>query len=319
MNIVITGVCGFIGFSVARNLLKKKNIKVIGIDNINNYYSTKLKKDRLKILKRSKNFIFFKKDIEKENTFKDLISLKIDFFLHFAAQAGVRYSIKYPRKYLNSNIIGFFNVIDFCNKNKIKKLIYASSSSVYGENKIFPLKEKFNINPINFYGYSKKNNEETAEIYSKLYNVRSIGLRFFTIYGEWGRPDMFMLKYLNFLFFKNPKFYLYNHGNHFRDFTYIGDAVNIIEKLIIKKQKNKHEIFNICSNSPIKITKIIELINYYSKRKIKVKGTGLQLADIIKTHGDNKKIKNFTNYKRFTKIDNGIKNLINWYIDYNKI
>ena len=128
-----------------------------------------------------------------------------------------------------------------------------------------------------------------------------------------------MLKYLNFLFFKNPKFYLYNHGNHFRDFTYIGDAVNIIEKLIIKKQKNKHEIFNICSNSPIKITKIIELINYYSKRKIKVKGTSLQLADIIKTHGDNKKIKNFTNYKRFTKIDNGIKNLINWFIDYNKI
>ena len=315
MNIVITGVCGFIGFNVARNLLKKKNIKVIGIDNINNYYSTKLKKNRLKILKSSKNFIFFKKDIENENTFKNLISFKIDFILHFAAQAGVRYSIKYPRKYLNSNIKGFFNVVDFCNKKKIKKLIYASSSSVYGENKIFPLKEKFNINPKNFYGYSKKNNEETAEIYSKLYNVKSIGLRFFTIYGEWGRPDMFYLKYLLYTF-KNKVININNYGNHFRDFTYIGDVVDILTKMLSVKIKSNHEVFNICSNNPIPLMKIVKHLDYLSGKKCKIKKTKLEKVDVIKTHGNNKKIIKLVNKTKFSKLEKGLENTFKWFKNY---
>jgi len=198
-------------------------------------------------------------------------------------------------------------------------LIYASSSSVYGDNKIFPLREEFNVNPKNFYGYSKKSNEEMAEIYANLYHVKSIGLRFFTIYGEWGRPDMFMLKYLQFLFFKKPNFFLYNYGNHFRDFTYIKDVIKIVEKLLKKKLSKNHTVFNICSNNPIKITKIIDIINSVANRKTSVKKTKLQLADIIKTHGSNNKIKKFTRFKKFTKINHGIKNLVYWFIKYNKL
>ena len=158
-----------------------------------------------------------------------------------------------------------------------------------------------------------------ADIYSNLYGVKSIGLRFFTVYGEWGRPDMFMLKYLLFLFYKKPEFYLFNYGKHFRDFTYINDVVLMIEKLIKKKQTKKHNIFNICSNKPIKITKIINKINKYTKKNTLIKKTKLQTADIIKTHGDNKKIKKITDFRKFTNIDDGIKNLIDWFLLYNKI
>ena len=318
-NIVITGVCGFIGFSLAKNLLESRNIKIIGIDNLNDYYSKKLKRDRLKILTKFKNFKFHKFNIEDKNKLFKLSRLKIDCVVNFAAQAGVRYSIKFPRKYINSNIDGFFNILEFCRIFKIKKLIYASSSSVYGDNKIFPLREEFNVNPKNFYGYSKKSNEEMAEIYANLYHVKSIGLRFFTIYGEWGRPDMFMLKYLQFLFFNKPNFYLYNYGNHFRDFTYIKDVTKIIDKLINKKLTKSHTVFNICSNNPVKITKIIDIINSVANKKTLIKKTKLQLADIIKTHGNNNRIKQFTGFKKFTKIDDGIKNLVYWFIKYNKI
>ena len=318
-NIVITGVCGFIGFSLAKALLDTKKTTIIGVDNLNDYYSKKLKKDRFKILKKYKHFKFYKFNIEDKNKLFKLSKLKIDCVINLAAQAGVRYSIKFPRKYINSNINGFFNILEFCKTYKIKKLIYASSSSVYGDNKIFPLKEDFKINPKNFYGYSKKNNEEMAEIYANLYNVKSIGLRFFTIYGEWGRPDMFMLKYLQFLFFNKPNFYLYNYGNHFRDFTYIKDVTKIIDKLINKKLTKSHTVFNICSNNPVKITKIIDIINSVANKKTLIKKTKLQLADIIKTHGNNNRIKQFTGFKKFTKIDDGIKNLVYWFIKYNKI
>ena len=318
MKILITGVCGFIGFNLAHFLLKKK-YKVYGIDNINDYYSTNLKIDRLKILKKYKNFFFFKTDIRKYNNLKNKFNkTKIDIVIHLAAQAGVRYSIEEPRKYIENNIDGFFNIIDLCNKNKIKKIIYASSSSVYGDNKKFPLKENQILKPKNLYASTKANNEETADIFSRFYGLDIIGLRFFTVYGEWGRPDMFMMKYLESNLNKNKKFYLYNYGNHIRDFTYIQDVNNIVFKLIKKKFK-KHQIFNICSNAPTKITDVIDIINQSTGVIGKVLRTSLQKADILKTHGDNKKIKKYINYYNFYNIKNGISNLVNWYKSYHKI
>ena len=318
MKILVTGVCGFIGFNFA-NFLLKKNYKIYGIDNINNYYSIKLKNDRLKILKKNKNFTFFKIDIVDQKKLKNIFSkVKFDIVINFAAQAGVRYSIKEPRKYIENNINGFFNILDLCRIKNIKKIIYASSSSVYGDNVNYPLKEYQILKPKNLYASTKANNEETAEIFSRFYGLNIIGLRFFTVYGEWGRPDMFMMKYLETNLNKKKKFYLYNYGNHFRDFTYIKDVNNIIFKLIKKKIK-KHQIFNICSNKPIKITSIIKIINKLTKVKCKIFKTSLQKADILKTHGDNMKIRKYVNYHKFYDIKNGIFNLVNWYRSYYKI
>jgi len=318
MKILVTGVCGFIGFNFA-NFLLKKNYKIYGIDNINNYYSIKLKNDRLKILKKNKNFTFFKIDIVDQKKLKNIfIKVKFDIVINFAAQAGVRYSIKEPRKYIENNINGFFNILDLCRIKNIKKIIYASSSSVYGDNVNYPLKENQILKPKNLYASTKANNEETAEIFSRFYGLNIIGLRFFTVYGEWGRPDMFMMKYLGTNLNKKKKFYLYNYGNHFRDFTYIKDVNSIIFKLIKKKIK-KHQIFNICSNKPIKITSIIKIINKLTKVKCKIFKTSLQKTDILKTHGDNIKIRKYVNYHKFYDIKNGIFNLVNWYRSYYKI
>jgi UDP-glucuronate 4-epimerase len=206
MKILITGCAGFIGFSLAKALLEKKNF-VIGIDNYDDYYSVKLKKKRISLLKKFKSFKFIKVDISNEILLKkNLKKKKIDIIFHFAAQAGVRYSLVNPQKYIKSNLSGFCNLIDSVKDIKVKKLIYASSSSVYGESKNFPLSEKQPIKPKNIYGMTKKFNEELAENYSKLYNIDMIGLRFFTIFGEWGRPDMFVTKYLTSSFKK--KFFI---------------------------------------------------------------------------------------------------------------
>jgi len=320
LKILITGVAGFIGFNLALDLLKKKQtVYIVGIDNINSYYSQKLKKYRLNELAKYKNFKFHKINIEDESKLSKVFKTKFNFVVHLAAQAGVRYSIINPDSFVKSNIKGFFNILKICKDKKIKKLIYASSSSVYGENKNFPLKESMNINPKNFYAMSKKNNEEMAEIFSKFYGLNIIGLRFFTVFGEWGRPDMFMMKYLKSSFFKKSKFYLYNYGNHLRDFTYINDVTKIIN-LIIKKNKFRgHKIFNICSNKPIKITKVINLINQITKKNPKFYKTSLQKADVIKTHGSNTKICNFTGFKEFTNLKYGLTKTIDWFKKYNKI
>ena len=233
----------------------------------------------------------------------------IQCVINLAAQAGVRYSIKNPRKYVNSNVNGFFNILELSRMHNVKKILFASSSSVYGESKSFPLKENDTLNPKNFYGLTKKNNEEMAKIYSNLYNMNIYGLRFFTVYGEWGRPDMFMLKYLN----SKNKFDLYNKGNHYRDFTYISDVIKIISKLI-KINKKGFNIYNICNNKPIKITKVLQIINKkISKKNLKINKLGLQKADVVKTHGDNSKIIKATKFKNFTSIETGIGNLVKWY------
>ena len=317
MQILITGAAGFIGFNLSKYLLKK-NIKVFGIDNINSYYSRSLKLDRIKELKKFKKFSFGKIDIRSEkNLFIFLKKKKIDIIIHLAAQAGVRYSLLNPTEFVQNNILGFYNVINLAKKNNIKKIFYASSSSVYGDSNNFPLKENQIINPKNIYSLSKKNNEEMAEIFSKQFSIKLVGLRFFTIYGEWGRPDMFLMKYLTSSFDRNKKFYLNNFGNHTRDFTYILDACEIIEKLIFSKKKQmKHQIYNICSNNPIKLLDIIKELNRLTTKKPKIYKRRLQEADVIKTHGSNKKILSIIGNRKFKHIRNGLLNTLNWFKRY---
>ncbi len=316
MKILITGSAGFIGFNFSKFLLVNTNFKIIGLDNFNDYYDVNLKRNRNKILLKFKNYKFKKIDIcNNKNLNKIFKKEKFDFVFHFAAQAGVRYSIKNPRKYIDSNYIGFFNILENSNFYKVKRLFYASSSSIYGENSQFPLKEKYLTYPKNIYGLSKKSNEELSEFYHRYYGLRSIGLRFFTVYGEWGRPDMMMIKYIS-AFFNKKKFILHNFGNHVRDFTYVGDVVKILFLLLKKDNKVKNfEILNVCSNNPIPLSKIIKTMKE-NNIVPKIKKTSLQMADIIKTHGDNKKILRITNFRKFSSIKESINKTIIWYKEY---
>ena len=313
MKILITGVAGFIGFNFSNFLLKKTNFDIVGIDNLNNYYSVNVKKKRLNLLKKSKKFKFIKLDLTNKKKLKKVFKQKIDIVFHFAAQAGVRYSLVNPSAYIDSNIMGFFNVIDFSIKAKIKKIFYASSSSVYGDSKKFPLKEDDIINPKNIYGLTKKNNEEIAELISLNNKISIIGLRFFTVFGEWGRPDMLIYKYLRSIFNKREKFYLNNYGNHTRDFTYINDVNKILFSLLKKNISIGHHLFNICSNNPIKITKVLNLISNEIRVKPRIYKRKFQKADVKKTHGNNGRIIKYSKVHKFTKINSAIIKTTLWY------
>ena len=319
MQILITGCCGFIGFSYAQFLLKKyKNTEIIGIDSLDNYYSTTLKKNRLKILKSyKKRFIFHKQNLKNfqklENIFKNK---KIKKLFHFAAQAGVRYSFIKPKKYIDSNIISFFNVLELSRKYNIKNVYFASSSSIYGDTKKLPSVEDDISQEKNLYAISKNFNEKFAKIYSEKYNMKIIGLRFFTVYGEWGRPDMFMIKYMLSSKLKKD-FNLYNFGNHKRDFTYINDVVNIVYKVSNLKIKKNYDIFNICSSKPLHLNKIMALLNI-SLGKVNIIKKKRDFADVLDTHGSNKKIQKLIGKYKFTKIEEGINNLVTWFNNYYK-
>ena len=312
MKILITGVAGFIGFSFANYLCKKnKKINVIGIDNFNSYYSTSYKRLRIKELMINKNFKFHKIDIIKYNDLEELFKKNnFDFVFNFAAQAGVRHSIYRPRDYIGSNINGFFNILELIKKYKVKKLFYASSSSVYGEKKFFPTKEEDSLSPINIYSLSKNVNEKMAEIYSRIYNINSIGLRFFTVYGEWGRPDMFLFKIFNSIIKKNF-FELNNAGKHQRDFTYIEDVSFILEKLLKKKLRKKHTVINICSGKTININNLVKLIK--KKNNLKIKKTSRNSADLLKTHGSNKKLLKIIGKYKFKKIEDNLDKIFLWF------
>ncbi len=316
MNILITGCAGFIGYSLTIKLLKKKKIFIYGIDNLNKFYSLKLKKKRLSFLKKHKNFKFLKADINNKNIVSSIFKKhNFDIVFNFAAQAGVRYVLSKPEKFIKSNILGFHNLLEISKNYEIKKFFYASSSSVYGDKNNYPVTEKSNLNPKNIYGMSKKFNEEYINLnFNK--KTKYIGLRFFTVYGEWGRPDMLIFKFLKCVK-DNKFFYLNNNGNHWRDFTYIDDVTKICEKLLSQKFK-KNMIFNICSNKPIHILKVVKYLskkNNYSK----ILNLGNNNFEVLKTHGKNSAIKKFTNFKKFSNFFSNIDKVINWYWKYNKI
>jgi UDP-glucuronate 4-epimerase len=311
MKILITGTAGFIGFSLANELLENTKLKIYGIDNIDDYYSVKLKKKRIKILSRKKNFFFKKIDLNSKNLSKYLNKKNFDYIFHFAAQAGVRYSLVNPEKYIDSNILGYSNLLENLDTSRLKKVIYASSSSVYGDTKKLPTKENENLTPKNIYGYTKIINEQMASYYSKKFNIPFVGLRFFTVYGIWGRPDMFILKILEANHRKNI-FYLNNNGNHLRDFTSIKDVIKICKKVMYKKSKN-NKIYNVCSNRPILITKVLSLIEN-KVGKIRYKNIPKNAADVLNTHGNNNRIKKEFGYKNFENFKTELNKLIDWYI-----
>jgi UDP-glucuronate 4-epimerase len=311
MNILITGCSGFIGFHLSLHFLKKGH-KIFGIDNLNEYYSPILKKKRLFFLKKNKNFSFKKIDISNFNETNKLFSLnKFDIIFHLAAQPGVRNSILNPDQYLQYNIVGFFNIVECARKKKINKIIYASSSSVYGNSKKFPVIEDQIKIPESFYALSKYNNEQLAELYSNVYKMNFIGLRFFTVFGEWGRPDMFIGKLITSCI-KNKKFNLNFFGNHQRDFTYIKDVIGMIDKLWNKRMKKKHIVFNICSDRPLILKKIISIFRKHFN-KVQFKLTKHQIGDVYKTHGSNKFLKKTIGKINITSIEKSLSQTINWY------
>lgn len=314
MRILITGVAGFIGFSLAKNmLLTNKKLEIYGLDNFDNYYSKKIKNLRIGELKKFKKFKFSKIDItERQEIINYCKNKKFTHIVHLAAQAGVRFSELQPKKYLDNNIFGFINLIDACLPNKPKSVVYASSSSVYGDLKQLPAMESQSLNPINIYAMSKKLNEIIAKFSSNYYKINFIGLRYFTVYGEWGRPDMFLFKLFKAFHLKKT-FFLNNSGNHYRDFTYINDVVEFTKRIIFKKNfKNRNLIFNICSNNPVKITKIID---FFKKNigKVNIKKIKRNKLDVKDTHGSNKAVKLFTKFNKFTNYQNGILNSYDWY------
>ena len=318
MTILITGSAGFIGYHVTKKILNK-NIKVIGIDNINNYYDINLKKNRIKDLKKNKKFFFYKVDLSNYKKLDNIVkNKKIKIIIHLAAQAGVRYSIKNPRIYFKSNLEGFFNILEISRHNNIKHLIYASTSSVYGDSKKFPLSEINRTDrPLSFYAATKKSNEVMAHSYSYIYKLPCTGVRFFTVYGPFGRPDMALFKFTKNILNNHP-IELYNKGNHFRDFTYVDDIVDGIYSLIKKQSKKSipYEIFNIGNGTPKKLLDYLKHIEKKLNKISKTKKMPLQTGDIVKTHSNINKLKKYTGYKPKTNIKIGISRFIEWYKDY---
>ena len=316
MKILVTGCAGFIGFHLSKHLLEENN-NVIGVDNINNYYDPNLKEKRLNILKKNKKFKFYKLDICNEDKIIKVFKKRIDCVINLAAQAGVRYSLENPDAYFQSNLKGFYNILINSKRFKIKHLIFASTSSVYGNQKLIPIDENSDItNPIQFYAATKTSNELMASSFSQLYQMKISALRFFTVYGPWGSPDMALFKFTNNIL-RKKQIDIYNFGKHKRDFTYIDDCVNAI-KLIIhaKKKRKKFEVFNIANGKSEKLEKYIKIIERELKLKAKKKYLPLQKGDIQTTSANINKIKKFVKYKPSVNIETGIKKFIEWYKFY---
>ena len=286
-TILLTGCAGFIGFNFAKHILKKKKYSIIGIDNFTNDKSYKIKKIRLEILKQYNSFSFYRIDITNNYFIRKFKRKKINYIIHLAAVAGVRKSFQNPKIYFKNNIQGFYNVIELSKLLKVKHFVYASSSSVYGNNKLMPSKEEFNTDsPLSFYSASKKANEMMAYSYSSMYKIPSTGIRFFSVYGPYGRRDMAILKFIEKIY-KKEKITLFNSGQHFRDFTYIEDAVIALEKILTKipSKNNMHKVFNISSGKSTNLLKLIKIIENITRFKA-VKKRGLkQVGDVFKTHG----------------------------------
>ena len=325
MQVLVTGVAGFIGMHIAKRLLEN-GCKVVGIDNLNDYYDIELKKARLSQLNcKSYDFEFEKIDINETEKISNFFKKhKFELVVHLAAQAGVRYSIENPHIYIDTNIKGFLNILESCKDQNINNLIYASSSSVYGNNSDTDFKELDNTNePISLYGATKKSNELMAFTYSNLYNINIIGLRFFTVYGPWGRPDMALFKFTHAILQDNP-IQIYNNGKMIRDFTYIDDVVESVSRIVMKIKENslenvKHNVYNIGSENPMPLMDYITVLEKTLGKSAKKIFIQAQLGDVTRTSSNSSKLYNWINYKPKTEIKAGIKNFVNWFKDYYKI
>ena len=316
MKILITGAAGFIGFHLSILYLKKGHT-VYGIDNLNKYYSSDLKNKRLNELKIYKKFYFFKLDLSIKDKLK-LIPNDFDILIHLAAQPGVGLSFKKQSQYIKDNILVFSNILEHLDKVKCKKIFFASSSSVYSQSKKDIFKENDIIdNFINFYGLSKYFNELQAKLYSKYNNIPIIGLRFFTVYGPYGRPDMSYYKFTDSII-HNKKIHLFNNGNNYRDFTYIDDITRSIYLLSKTSFKNKYLILNIGSNKPISVLKFLNIIEKILGKKASIITKDEQLGDMKFTNASQKKINNLIDYKASTKLEHGLKKFIDWYLVHHK-
>ena len=334
MKVLVTGVAGFIGFSLTCRLLNDGH-EVYGLDNLNDYYDVNLKKNRLSIIKNSLKFEFNHIDLADREAIKKIFSThSFDYVINLAAQAGVRYSIENPESYIDSNLVGFGNILEGCRHSKVKHLVYASSSSVYGLNTLMPFSVRHNVDhPISLYAASKKANELMAHTYSYLYNLPTTGLRFFTVYGPWGRPDMAL-----FLFTKailnNEPIKVFNNGNMQRDFTYVDDIVegvvrvmNTIPKADPDWSSDKpnpsssrvpYKLYNIGNNQPVSLMEFVETIEKAIGKKAVKEYLPLQAGDVPATFADVNDLIKDTGFKPSTPIVEGINNFIQWYKGYYK-
>lgn len=313
-TILVTGSAGFIGFHVAKRLLEK-DYKVIGIDNLNDYYDTKLKKDRNKILKKYKDYKFYFGKLENINLIKKIFSEnKIDKVCNLGAQAGVRYSIENPHLYIQSNIVGFTNLIEESKNAKVENFIYASSSSVYGNNKKTPFSVEDRVDePISLYAATKKSNELIAYTYHHLFDMSCTGLRFFTVYGPWGRPDMAYFSFTKNII-EGKLIRIYNHGKMKRDFTYIDDIVDGIIKSL--DQPSGYKIYNLGNNKPVNLNYFIECLEKAIGMKAKKEYAPLQPGDVLETYADIELSKKELGFQPKVKIEEGLKKFIEWYKSY---
>jgi UDP-glucuronate 4-epimerase len=318
MKILVTGTAGFIGFSLAKVLLDKGD-EVVGIDNFNDYYDVKLKEDRNKILEKYPNFKLYRIDISKLEDLKQVFKEnKFEKVCHLAAQAGVRYSIDNPYAYADSNLVGFVNMINLTKDAGIKQFVYASSSSVYGDTSKVPFSEKEDVSkPISLYAASKRANELIAYTYNHLFGLRTIGLRFFTVYGPWGRPDMAIFKFAQSMS-KGEEIPVYNFGKDLkRDFTYVDDIVEGIVKALECEYEN--EIFNLGKGSPDELGKMIDLVEKYMNIKAKKNLLPMQKGDVMITYCDTSKARKMLGYDPKITLEEGIEKFVEWFKEYYKI
>jgi len=336
-KILVTGAAGFIGFHLCQHLLQK-NFAVIGLDNLNNYYDVSLKFDRLAALgikkqeasyynhicssQKYSNFEFIQLKLEDRVNLPKLFHVhKFDQVCNLAAQAGVRYSIENPEVYADSNIGGFLNLLECMRHHQVKKLVYASSSSVYGNNKKVPFKETDNVDePISVYAATKKSNELLAHTYSHLYDIQTIGLRFFTVYGPWGRPDMAIFLFTDAIWNNRP-IKVFNKGNLSRDFTYIDDIIEGVVKTIQQDLPNstRYGIYNIGNSKPVALKDFIEAIEHTTQKKAIKEMLPMQPGDVLTTWADTSQLHKDFNYQPKTSVQKGIEEFVSWYTTYYKL